>query len=1082
MTEPPYKRARRTDSKTMWEESEQRIPAREREDPRDRRDTKRREDRDRDRDRDRRYRSRSPRDSRVGRERARGGRDEPRDSKGGRDQRDGRSDRRGTDRDARSREERQPRDRPRERSKPRDKKRRSRSRSPKREKEQEIKKDIDTDREKTSLQIPEEESMERNTPPVSFKVGYSHDTVGQYHDHMELDEDTSKSSSKVKIKGKGKSKVVQEPEQEDDIIVEDDSMAAMEAMMGFGGFGTTHQKKVAGNNVSATIEPYERLMRLRTKGIKYIMGPKAVLLSFGRAADDAGDPSILSAEIARNANQSLLWGPYRPNVYFGVRPRIPKSFMGGLMWTRVDNFQDVQNNFRHTCEQGDGMAGYGWEEFDSRRGGQQTIYDKGNGIDIKTMFVKVPGGSHGGSWAARVRGTVRKDGPSDLKTTIIFYAGIEGLGSLEVEEVDMMGYEGDVTLKGESEGLGQYKVVVTGGRGFHPKATHPSYAEKPLDRTIVQSAIVPENILWQSKPILFQSLKAEIDRYLETYGEENAPPPEQVYTIKNSPGTGNLHMIQKVFEGNFEFDIIFNSGSAPKELSSQDVSIQIGETSKAFWAKFMETFDLMPPFDIEKLQRFSSNMFSNLLGGLGYFYGDSVVDRSYAPEYDEENEGFWEEAAEARGRRQEKLEGPSQLFTTVPSRPFFPRGFLWDEGFHLMPIAEWDMDLTLEIVKSWFDLIDQDGWIGREQILGAEARSKVPPEFQTQYPHYANPPTLFFIIDTFIEKLGALNGTAPQAREKLTKEPTIYSAHLQNPEIGLKYLEDIYPKLRKHYFWFRKTQSGDLKSYDRDAFSSKEAYRWRGRTATHLLTSGLDDYPRPQPPHPGELHVDLISWMGMMTKSLKNIATLLNLPDDIQEFSSIETAILRNIDDLHWSEKEKCYCDATIDDYEENFLVCHKGYISLFPFLTGLIEPESEKLGHVLNLLGDEEELWSQYGIRSLSKKNEFYGTGENYWRGPIWMNMNYLAVTQLLKYAKLPGPHQEKSRDLYTQLRLNLIKTVYESWAETGFAWEQYNPETGKGQRTQHFTGWTALVVKIMGMEDLSGGKYKYEGAHDEL
>jgi mannosyl-oligosaccharide glucosidase len=61
----------------------------------------------------------------------------------------------------------------------------------------------------------------------------------------------------------------------------------------------------------------------------------------------------------------------------------------------------------------------------------------------------------------------------------------------------------------------------------------------------------------------------------------------------------------------------------------------------------------------------------------------------------------------------------------------------------------------------------------------------------------------------------------------------------------------------------------------------------------------------------------------------------------------------------------------------------------------------------------------------------------------------------------------------------LNLIRTVFDSWVETGFAWEQYNPETGKGQRTQHFTGWTSLVVKIMGMPDLSGGNWE---AHDEL
>jgi hypothetical protein len=32
---------------------------------------------------------------------------------------------------------------------------------------------------------------------------------------------------------------------------------------------------------------------------------------------------------------------------------------------------------------------------------------------------------------------------------------------------------------------------------------------------------------------------------------------------------------------------------------------------------------------------------------------------------------------------------------------------------------------SLEILKSWIDLIDDNGWVAREQILGEEARSKV---------------------------------------------------------------------------------------------------------------------------------------------------------------------------------------------------------------------------------------------------------------------------------------------------------------------------------------------------------------------
>ena len=63
----------------------------------------------------------------------------------------------------------------------------------------------------------------------------------------------------------------------------------------------------------------------------------------------------------------------------------------------------------------------------------------------------------------------------------------------------------------------------------------------------------------------------------------------------------------------------------------------------------------------------------------------------------------------------------------------------------------------------------------------------------------------------------------------------------------------------------------------------------------------------------------------------------------------------------------------------------------------------------------------------------------------------------------------------MYNQLRKNLVNTVYNEWERTGFAWEQYSPETGVGQRTQHFLGWTSLVVNIMAMNEVKGG-------HDEL
>lgn len=52
------------------------------------------------------------------------------------------------------------------------------------------------------------------------------------------------------------------------------------------------------------------------------------------------------AEIEKASNDSLLWGPYRPNLYFGVRPRIPKSLMGGLLWTKVEDHTVQHSKYR----------------------------------------------------------------------------------------------------------------------------------------------------------------------------------------------------------------------------------------------------------------------------------------------------------------------------------------------------------------------------------------------------------------------------------------------------------------------------------------------------------------------------------------------------------------------------------------------------------------------------------------------------------------------------------------------------------------------------------------------------------------
>jgi mannosyl-oligosaccharide glucosidase len=394
-----------------------------------------------------------------------------------------------------------------------------------------------------------------------------------------------------------------------------------------------------------------------------------------------------------------------------------------------------------------------------------------------------------------------------------------------------------------------------------------------------------------------------------------------------------------------------------------------------------------------------------------------------------------------------------------------------DEGFHLLLVVEWDLDLALEVVRSWLSLMDNDGWIAREQILGLESRVKVPKDFVVQYPDISNPPMMFWIVEKYIDMLsGKLEYKGHE------------SAYLTGKDESEKLLEELYPLLKRHYNWFRKSQQGDLLAHATllDVYPM-EAYRWRGRKPGSNYASGLHDFPRAEPPHMTELHVDALCWVGVMARTLAVVAKHSKNSEDLASLQGQYKGIKQNIDAVHWSEAEDAYHDARVEEGQHVF-VNHKGYISLFPLITGFLGPEHTHLNATLNLLRDPEELWSDYGIRSLSKKDKLYGSGDSYWRSPVWMNINYLIIKELLALAQMPGPYQRRCKEIYNELRDNVIRTTYSSWKDTGFAWEQYNDKTGAGQRTQGFTGWTALVVKIMAMPDLVVEGEFNEGVKDKV
>ncbi|KAJ2744319.1 Processing alpha glucosidase I, partial [Coemansia pectinata] len=178
----------------------------------------------------------------------------------------------------------------------------------------------------------------------------------------------------------------------------------------------------------------------------------AVVLSTTGLVVVHGDMGPLGSE--------LQWGTYRPNLYFGTRPRLPNSLVSGLMWFGLDDQRNWQK-IRHSCELGDNLSEYGYSRHNGRDFGEQTMRDSDQGVEIKSTFIKVPG-ELGGSWAVRFTGRTLNEDTQGV--SLVYYFGLEGNGTLSTSVKD------DVALvRGRTPDLGKFRIrTVPAHSNQHP--------------------------------------------------------------------------------------------------------------------------------------------------------------------------------------------------------------------------------------------------------------------------------------------------------------------------------------------------------------------------------------------------------------------------------------------------------------------------------------------------------------------------------------------------------------------------------------------------------------------------------------
>ncbi|KAE9454234.1 hypothetical protein C3L33_13867, partial [Rhododendron williamsianum] len=606
--------------------------------------------------------------------------------------------------------------------------------------------------------------------------------------------------------------------------------------------------------------------------------------------------------------ESLYWGTYRPNVYLGIRARTPQSLVAGLMWTGV---KDGRFSMRHVCQNADELKKYGWMRHNGRDYGHQELVDQDMTLMTSFFKSKEDGSGYGGDWTVRI--DVRNENSKlseDLQQTahLFFYLADEDGNALSLSRDLLDIHDNSLLAFGSRKDIGSWHLHLT--------SMVRKFGRLQLSDTSDDSS----NIL--------------------------------VFQISGSiPFRADIAFVSGTdLGGNSRLKDRLNS------LTGTLLTTRLDEKEREFDDKFKNSFSLTNELDFESIS-IGKAAVANLMGGIGYFYGQSKISLPKTSDFKsgERYISYW----------------PAELYTAVPSRPFFPRGFLWDEGFHQLLIWRWDIQICLDIVGHWLDLMNVEGWIPREQILGAEALSKVPEEFVLQHPTNGNPPTLFLVLretlkDDMMQEYGS---TA-----KLLSDFAI---------LNQMHFDDAYGA----YFDFGN-------------HTEKVRLSWQE-------VGGTNHY-----------------------ASRELVRELLERPR------------LR--------------------------FVPHIGYVSLFPFMWRILPPDSLILEKQLDLISNRSILWTDYGLRSLSKTSSMYMKRNTehdppYWRGPIWMNMNYLILSSLHHYSKENGPYKDKAKTMYSDLRSNLIRNIVRNYQQTGYFWEQYDQKKGKGKGARVFTGWTSLVLLIM-------------------
>lgn len=315
-------------------------------------------------------------------------------------------------------------------------------------------------------------------------------------------------------------------------------------------------------------------------------------------------------------------------------------------------------------------------------------------------------------------------------------------------------------------------------------------------------------------------------------------------------------------------------------------------------------------------------------------------------------------------------EGNIKRIWSTPDRLPHRNMWLWDSIFHAIGHRHLDTTVAQNLILALFDVQNDDGFI----------------------PHMAK----------------------PDYKSDITQPPVIgWGAWLVYEKSHDKeFLKTVFEKNKNFLLWCQNNRRK----------TEKELYSWHTNPEKNNRCdeSGMDNSPRFDTE--SDLYaIDLSCYMANEARLMKKIADELGDNANAEFFNLWHEEIKADINSTMWCEDDGFYYDY---DIENNCFNKVQSVASFLPIFAGVCdERQAEAL---IVHLKNPDEFGTEFPIPSISKKDQTFGS--DMWRGPVWINYNYMISAGLADhgYGDLSRKIKDKTLDVINEW-YNRTGTVYE-------------------------------------------------------